>query len=136
MKTIIVSIVFITLFTVGSFAQDLQRVQKNISILTSKKFHGRGAALNGDALAAAYIANQFKAIGLKPLSTDYYQSFTYGINTFPGKMILKSNVGTFKPGIDYIVRSTCGSGKGAYPIAYIDSLVFTDNGALAVVALL
>jgi len=130
MRSIIGSIVFITVFTFSSFAQDLQRVQKNISILTSKKFHGRGAALNGDALAAAYIADQFKSIGLKPQSSDYYQSFTYGINTFPGKMSLKSNIGTFKPGIDYIVRSTCGSGKGTYPIAYIDSAVFTDKGTL------
>jgi aminopeptidase YwaD len=131
MKPIIVSIVFITLFIFSSVAQDLERVQKNISVLTSKKFHGRGAALKGDERAAAYIADQFKLIGLKPLTADYYQPFTYGINTFSGKMKLKSNTGTFKPGIDYIVRSTCGSGKGTYPVMYVDSLVFTDKDALA-----
>ncbi|WP_018341412.1 M28 family metallopeptidase [Cytophaga aurantiaca] len=131
MKLKIFIIVFIQLYIFSSFAQDLERVQKNISILTSKKFHGRGAALNGDALAAEYLAAQFKAIGLKPLTADYYQSFTYGINTFPGKMHLASDKGSFKPGVDYIVRSTCGSGKGTFPLLYIDSLIFTDKNVYA-----
>jgi aminopeptidase YwaD len=131
MKFKIINLFFIGFFSFGSLAQDLERVQKNIATLTSKKFHGRGAALNGDALAAKYIADQFKTIGLKPQSADYYQSFTYGINIFPGKMHLKSNLGTFKPGIDYIVRSTCGSGKGTFPVIYIDSAVFVNKNALA-----
>jgi len=130
MKLKALSFIFITFFVSTVFAQDLTRVQKNISILTSKKFHGRGAARNGDGLAAEYIAAQFKSIGLKPQASDYYQSFTYGINIFPGKMQLSSNIGTFKPGVDYIVHSTCGSGKGAFPIMYVDSLVFVDKVAL------
>lgn len=131
MKLKIGSSIFALFFISAVFAQDLIRVHKNISILSSKKFHGRGAAYNGDGLAAEFIASQFKAIGLKPQSADYYQSFTYGINIFPGKMKLKSNVGTFKTGIDYIVRSTCGSGKGTFPIMHIDSSVFIDKVVLA-----
>jgi len=131
MKLKIVSIFFILFFAFDSFAQDLERVQKNISILTSKKFHGRGAAMNGDGLAADFLAAQFKAIGLKTFTENYFQSFTYGINTFSGKLQLKSNVGTFKPGVDYIVRSTCGAGKGTFPILLIDSSVFIDKLVLA-----
>ncbi len=123
----------IAIFMILSFAglaQDLQRVQKTIANLTSKKYHGRGAALKGDSLAANYIAEQFNDIGLKPVSANYFQSFNYGINTFPGKMKLKSNKGTFKPGIDYIVRSTCGSGRGTYEVFRIDSAIFTDETVL------
>lgn len=130
MKSKIFSSVCITFLFFSSFAQDLERVQKTIATLTSEKFHGRGAALNGDALAAEYIAAQFKLIGLKPQGADYYQSFTYGINTFPGKMRLRSNIGALKPGIDYIVRSSCGSGTGTYPVMHIDSLVFTNKDSL------
>lgn len=133
MKPIIVSIVFITLFAFGSFAQDLQRVQKNISILTSKKFHGRGAALNGGKLAAAYIRKQFNNIGLVPIFDlrPGIPFFKYNINTFPGKLKLSTNEGNLIPGIDYIVKSTCGSGKGSYPIVRLDSTIFFNEDSLA-----
>jgi len=111
-------------------AQDIDRVQKTIATLTSKKYHGRGAALKGDSLAATYIEKQFQEIGLKPVSNNFLQRFSYGINTFPGQMKLKTNLGSLKPGIDFIVRSTCGSGKGSYPVFIVDTLIFSDEKAL------
>lgn len=129
MRTVFQVIIFISYITCCQ-AQDLERVQRTIKELTAKKFHGRGAALNGDKLAAAYIENQFKEIGLSKISYTYLQSFQYDINTFPGKLKLSTNEGKLKPGIDYILKSTCGSGKGSYPVVRVDSTIFTDDEAL------
>ncbi len=119
------------LFAFCVTAQDLTRAKKNIKTLTAEKFHGRGAAFGGDSLAANFIEKQFKAIGLKPIGDSYFQGFTYGINTFQGQLKLKSNVGVFKPGIDFIVRSSSGSGKGTYPVMRLDSSIFLDENALS-----
>lgn len=121
---------FQMLFVISSLGQDIERAHKTITTLTSKKYHGRGAACNGDGLAAAYLEKQYKETGLKPIGTDFFQPFTYAINTFPGKMKLKSDLGTFKPGIDYIVRSTSGSGKGTFEVYAVDTLIFSDDEKL------
>lgn len=118
------------LYSAHSYAQDLSRVQKNINILTSKKFHGRGAAKKGDALTAGYINRKFQEMGLSPINGSFIQPFTYDINTFPGKMSLKTNEGVLKTGLDYIVSPTCGTGKGHYPVYYIDTLVFSEESKL------
>lgn len=111
-------------------AQDIARVKQTIKELTSSKYHGRGAALNGDHRAAEYLENQYKEIGIKPISQTYFQSFLYNINTFPGKLKLSTNEGQLKPGIDYILKATCGSGKGSYPIVRVDSSIFENDEAL------
>ncbi|MBC7451551.1 MAG: aminopeptidase, partial [Cytophagales bacterium] len=112
------------------YSQDLIRVKQTIKTLTSKKFHGRGAALKGDALAADYITTQFKEIGLTPVQQSYAQPFTYSINTFPGKMLLKTNEGTLTAGADYIVSPTCGAGKGTFAVYWLDTLIFSDEEKL------
>ncbi|WP_299255767.1 M28 family peptidase [uncultured Cytophaga sp.] len=131
MKVKIGCIVVLLCIQLLSVAQDLKRVQQTIKQLTSKKFHGRGTAFEGDKLASEYIAQQFQKIGLVPQTKDYFQSFSYGVNMFAGSMKLKSNLTHFKPGIDFIVRPSCGSGKGTYPVYYLDTLVFTNEKVLA-----
>lgn len=107
----------------------MERVHKTIQTLTSKKFHGRGAAFGGDSMAAEYIKDEFHSIGLTLVSYTYFQSFEYSVNTFTGKMSLKAKK-RFKPGEDYIVKSTCGSGKGSYPVFCLDTLIFSDDTKL------
>lgn len=123
------AIVFISFITCCQ-AQDIERVKQTIKELTSSKYHGRGAALNGDKLAAKYIEKQFKEIGVKPIAQTCFQSFQYNINTFPGKLKLSTNEGQLKPGIDYILKATCGSGKGSYPVVRVDSSIFENDEAL------
>lgn len=129
MRSIFQVILFIFSITCSQ-AQDLERVKQTIKALTSSKYHGRGAAFNGDKLAAEYLEKKFKEIGLAPISYTYFQSFQYNINTFPGKLKLSTNEGKLKPGIDYILKSTSGSGKGSYPVVRVDSAIFTDDDAL------
>lgn len=50
-------------------------VQKNISYLSGDNFNGRLGGTLENAMAANYLKNEFKALGLKPLDGSYYQSF-------------------------------------------------------------
>jgi hypothetical protein len=51
-------------------------LRANVRFLASDLLEGRAPATRGDALAEAYIAAQFEALGLKPAGTDgYFQPF-------------------------------------------------------------
>ena len=64
-------------------AQQMDRVRCTIKTLASPAFHGRGYVAGGDQQTAAFLARQFKALGLRPLAPDYRQSFPLDVNTFP-----------------------------------------------------
>lgn len=55
--------------------------------LTSGKYAGRLAGQNGNVLAAKFIGDYFKSIGLKPLlkNKSYYQSFKVYVPVYYGK---------------------------------------------------
>ncbi|TSA23810.1 MAG: M20/M25/M40 family metallo-hydrolase [Bacteroidetes bacterium] len=58
----------------------LQRLRRDIFILASDSFKGREAGTKGDSLAAGYIINRFRAIGLTPKGNDsgsYLQPLPY-----------------------------------------------------------
>ncbi len=58
-----------------SINADKVLLQRHIDILGSDLFEGRGTGTKGGELAAAYIAEQFKEIGLKPIgeNNSYFQ---------------------------------------------------------------
>jgi peptidase M28-like protein/PDZ domain-containing protein/PA domain-containing protein len=65
----------VSLATVGSV--DSQRYLEDIKALTSPAMEGRGDGTNGLTLAAHFIEEQFKNLGLKPAGTSsYFQPFT------------------------------------------------------------
>src|SRR5690242_6446351 len=54
----------------------LANLQHHIQFLADDRLEGRRTGTAGEQKAAAYIADQFKQIGLQPKgSADYYQSF-------------------------------------------------------------
>ncbi|MCB0474721.1 MAG: DUF4910 domain-containing protein, partial [Flavobacteriaceae bacterium] len=56
----------------------------DISYLADDKLEGRETGTAGEKAAAAYIADRFKFIGLKPRGTDgYFQEFTFRPKTDP-----------------------------------------------------
>lgn len=63
--------VFVVLPVLYSDAQDIKYARKQLQSLCSPEFHGRGYFLKGDSLAADYLANEFKKLGLKPYGPDY-----------------------------------------------------------------
>ncbi len=55
----------------------IDSLKSHIGYLADDKLEGRRTGTAGEALAVAYITEQFKAVGLRPMGTEYYtQSFT------------------------------------------------------------
>lgn len=85
MKSLKITLLALLLATFA-FAQDIStdRLKKDISYLASDKLKGRGTGSKGEKKAAAYIAGEFKKLGLQPKGTDgYYQPFTFNHKTNP-----------------------------------------------------
>ncbi|MDI1235660.1 MAG: M28 family peptidase [bacterium] len=111
-------------FILNSNAQDTSYARKVLNELCSPKYAGRGYVEHGDKKAAAYIQNQFKSIGLKKVEGTYQQKFTFPVNTFPGKVIVKYNGQLLVAGRDYIINAGCKSYryKGSINFSSIDNL--------------
>ena len=86
--------------------------------LCSPAFHGRGYVNQGDSIAAAYISQHFKKIGLLPIQGSYFQSFSFSVNTFPGKMLVYTDTDTLRPGIDFLVAPNSAGMKGKLNLIY------------------
>lgn len=81
-------------FSVQAFAQDPSaqkfarqisavKAKKHLSILASDEFEGRETGTRGAEKAAAYIAAQFKKLGLQaPVNGSYFQDIALVSNTF------------------------------------------------------
>jgi hypothetical protein len=109
-------------------AQDSTYARKVVNTLASENLKGRGYVQNGGALAAGFIGNEFKRMGLKTFGSSYFQSFRTSVNTFPGTMSVKVNNTSLKPGIDYLVDAESPSGNGTYSTVFIraDELLKED----------
>lgn len=120
----------IVLFLVISehlFAQDLPRVRKNLEILCSKEFNGRGYVRKGDSLAANWIAQEFEKIGLKKFQNSYFQDFQLSINTFPKKISVKLGKKRLQIGRDFILKPHTATLRGKAKILVLDTLIFADE---------
>lgn len=106
-------------------AQDMARVRHTISELTAPHMHGRGYVQQGDKIAAAFIRQRFRELGLQPLAPDYYQPFTLPVNRFPGRLSLQTDGRPLVPGQDFIAHAASGSGSVSGLVLLLDTLVFT-----------
>ncbi|WP_420571054.1 M20/M25/M40 family metallo-hydrolase [Kordia sp.] len=60
------------------------RIKEDIEVLADDKLEGRATGSQGEILAAAHIANRFKALGILPKGTnEYIQPFTFTPKTDP-----------------------------------------------------
>ena len=82
--------------------------------LCSPGFHGRGYVNAGDSIAGEFIAQNFKAIGLLPITESYFQPFEFSVNTFPGEMLVYTDQDTLRPGIDFLVAPTSSGVHGTF----------------------
>jgi len=87
-----------------------QFIRGQAEALAGPAMHGRGYVLDGGAQASAYIQGKFREYGLKPVvgSHSFAQAYSFPVNTFPGKMILKINGKELKPGADYLIDAASG----------------------------
>jgi aminopeptidase YwaD len=88
-----------------------ERVKEFTKTLCSPEFHGRGYVNGGDSIAAEFIAKTFKENGLKSFDGTYFQSFTFSVNTFPGKLSLTLDSKELVPGVHFWVSPNSNGGK-------------------------
>lgn len=114
-------------FSLSSWAQiiDFRTFTKQ---LCSPEFSGRGYVKNGDSIAAVFIENCFKSIGLRPIAGTYFQSFSFPVNTFPKKILVCTETDTLRPGIDFLVApNSCGINKTIHLIRINPSAILSEN---------
>lgn len=117
---------FFYFFCFTSFAQveDVKRIVKD---LCSPEFHGRGYVNGGDSIAAAYIAGEFQRAGLKNLTPNYYQHFSFPVNTFPGKADFFSGAKKLVVGKDIIAHHASPSYNGTLTYKVIPASYIFDE---------
>lgn len=95
--------------TTSGYAQQLEKayIKHHINNLSADKMQGRGYAGRGDSKAANYIRKNFKESGVLSFddTKNYYQKYSFGINTFPSEVTLKLNDKKLVPGVDYLVHA-------------------------------
>lgn len=101
--------VLILLFFLPTLAwSQIEEVRRITEQLCSPNFHGRGYVNRGDSIAAAFLVNEFKSIGLSSLGKSYLQHFELQVNTFPGAMFVQQSGEVLIPGKDYVVDPSSG----------------------------
>ncbi|MES2618359.1 MAG: M28 family peptidase [Bacteroidota bacterium] len=105
MKILFSSILFFVVLQLP--AQDTTYARKILNELCSNKYKGRGYVGKGDKKAASFIQGEFKKIGLSKVKGSYTQKFTFSVNTFPKKVVVKYNGKLLVAGKDYLVNAGC-----------------------------
>ncbi|MEI9957307.1 MAG: M28 family peptidase [Ferruginibacter sp.] len=118
----------------SAFAQDLVFGRKMVDTLTSPYFWGRGYTNDGMKKAADFLANQFKSYGLEPMNgKDYFQPFSYPVNTFPGKMEVAINGKDLVPGKDFIVSPETRAVKASGDLEKFDSIQYMNRKEMVII---
>jgi aminopeptidase YwaD len=128
---------YITLFLLVisklAVAQDIIFTRKMVEKLTSPVFWGRGYTKEGMHKAAGFLAGEFRSYGVQPANgKNFFQDFSYPVNTFPNKMKVKLNGKKLIPGKDFIVSPDSRGGKVRGNLLKKDSVSYgnADKGIM------
>ncbi len=97
-------------------AQVLPYAKEIVQKLSSEDFKGRGYVEKGEKIAAEFIRDEFKRLGLLSYSKDYFQKFDISVNTFPKEIKLEVNGQKLISGYDYLVSPGSPSVKGTFEV--------------------
>jgi aminopeptidase YwaD len=100
--------------------QDTQYVRKQLQQLCGPGMHGRGYYNRGDSIAAFYIADQFKKLGIKSFTGDLIQRYDLNVNRI-NRTVVKFNDQELKFNRDYVVSPYSGSVKGTFKPVIINA---------------
>lgn len=103
----------------AGYTQDADYARFVVRNLASPEMKGRGYVDKGDLKAARFIAREFKKHGVKPLVPGYFQKYSFGINSFPGKMMILADGSLLKPGDDYLVAKSSGATAAPYLLKWL-----------------
>lgn len=112
---------FLLLGLVGH-AQDMEYAHEVLNELCSDYMAGRGYVDDGDNAAAYYIEQEFKHNNLYAWDYNYYQEFSFPVNTFPGKVEVEVDGQPLEVGKAFIVEADAPSIKGKYELTYVSKL--------------
>ena len=99
-------------FVATPLISQIDEVRRITESLCSPEFHGRGYVNKGDSIAAAFLVNEFRKLGVKSYKKTYEQSFKLNVNTFPGKMNVRQNGKELTAGLHYSVDPSSRAYQG------------------------
>ena len=108
-KYISIIILTISLLPIYLRAQDSIFARNIIKNLSSPEMYGRGYSYGGDSIAANFIRNKCKEIGLLPLSDDYYQRLQFKSYKMEGDCSISIDSIVLKPGEDFYIKNFSSS---------------------------
>ena len=108
-------------------AQNVEYARKCLNKLTSKSFHGRGYLKNGGIKAANFISGEFEKNNLQHFGNDYFQNYSFPINTLPGEIILKLDKEKLIAGEDYVISCSNSSVNASFNLIYIPENINNDS---------
>ena len=120
MKTVLTLLA--ALSGLSAFAQDMEYAHQVVEELCSDGMAGRGYVEDGDNAAAYYIEQEFKSHDLFAWDYNFYQTFTFPVNTFPEDIELTLDGVRLEAGKEFLVEADAPKLKGKYGLTYIDAL--------------
>jgi len=108
-------------------AQNVEYATKCLDKLTSKSFHGRGYLENGGIKAANFISGEFEKNNLKYFGNSYFQNYSFPINTFPEKILLKLDNENLIAGKDFVISCSNSSTNATFNLVYLPENVNNDS---------
>jgi aminopeptidase YwaD len=126
MKKIFILVIFLIAAQICS-SQNVEYVHSLIDTLASPSLMGRGYVGKGDSLAADYIVKQLDKTGLKSFNNNYLQTYSFGINTYPGAMMLELDGVQLIPGKEYIISSSSPSAKESFKALWLNGKSFSTQ---------
>ncbi len=124
---LIICLILCQYFSIDVFAQNQETTLLRVEYLSSPKLNGRGYVKNGCGKAADYLAKEMNDIGLQSFSKDYFQSFEFDVNTFPGSLEVNIDGEKLKPGIDYLIGPATPTLSETYELFLPDSTLLNDT---------
>jgi aminopeptidase YwaD len=124
---IVLAIIALTVINLN--AQDINYVRKQLERLCSPEFFGRAYYQKGDSIAADYLADQFKGFGLKSYSSDYFQDYSFNVNSLEEASI-KINGEALEFGVDYMMNPSSGSLSGSFEPISINAAMMRSPSSL------
>lgn len=107
-------------------AQDLNYARSLIDTLAAPGMHGRGYVAEGDKIAAQFLSAEFEKLRLLPLAKNYKQTYTFPMNTLPGKLEAFANGKRLQAGSDFQVWAATPDMKGTYKVVTLTPEILSD----------
>lgn len=99
--------------------QELKYAQTIVDTLASDYMAGRGYVNKGDLKAAEFIRGEYRAMQLSSISGDYFQHFSFPMNTIEGEIIFELDGKQLEAGNDFTIPSSAVSCNKTYELVWL-----------------